>query len=58
MSINMKLARQLAKKIVSIDWCIVRDEVDIATSGELDCWQLDMLTGWVVEAVKNNGETA
>tara|TARA_R110000851_G_C12907750_1_gene548905 strand:+ start:595 stop:741 length:147 start_codon:yes stop_codon:yes gene_type:complete len=44
----MKLAQELAQEIGSTDWSTVRDQVDIATSSELDCWQLDMLTDWVV----------
>ena len=48
MRITMKLATKLAQEIGSTDWDIVRDEVDIATSSELDCWQLDTLTDWVV----------
>tara|TARA_R110000751_G_scaffold18122_1_gene55136 strand:- start:45 stop:215 length:171 start_codon:yes stop_codon:yes gene_type:complete len=53
MRISMKLATELAQEIGSTDWSIVRDQVDIATSGELDCWQLDMLTGWAVEVARN-----
>lgn len=53
MRISMKLATELAQEIGSTDWSIVRDQVDIATSSELDCWQLDMLTDWAVEVARN-----
>jgi hypothetical protein len=55
MRITMKRATDLAQEIGSTDWQLTRDEIDLATSGELDCWQLDTLTDWVVEAVKSRG---
>lgn len=47
----MKVTRELAARIAS--WMVpgsieqIRDEVDFKTGGELDCFQLDLLTSWV-----------
>jgi hypothetical protein len=46
--VNRELAQHLAKRIKETDWDLVRDLADIATDGDLDPFQLDMLTDWIV----------
>ena len=48
-NISKDLARSLAKKIgETLNWDHCRDRVDLMTSGELDCFKLDLLTDWVM----------
>ena len=45
------LARKIAEaKGLPVAWDDLRDYVDIKTGGELDWFQLDLLTEWVHEA--------
>jgi len=46
-----ELARQIAKRRnLSNNNELLRDQIDTITHGELDCFQLDLLTEWVEEA--------
>ncbi len=53
---DAKITKALAQEIaidvpVSASWDQTRDLVDLATDGDLDCWQLDRLTDWVATLV-------
>lgn len=55
----MKVTKELAKRIApnlqhGAYWSECRDDVDFATGGELDGFQLDMLTDWAVETRRQN----
>jgi hypothetical protein len=52
-----ELAREIATKIDgNHPWKTIRDVLDGQTGGELDCFQLDMLTDWVThECDKRDG---
>lgn len=52
-----ELAREIASKIDgNPSWSDVRDAVDVATGGDCDCTQLDLLTDWVThECDKREG---
>jgi hypothetical protein len=53
MKITSKLACDLAKRVTpTMTWDDARDMIDTRTDGELDQWQLDTLTDWVLEAYK------
>lgn len=51
MQINKELAKSIAEtwKRDAASWDALRDHVDSATAGDLDCFQLDMLTDWTME---------
>ncbi len=54
-NISKDLAGSLAKKIGEpLSWDHTRDRVDSMTSGELDCFKLDLLTDWVMSENKPN----
>lgn len=53
MRVTKKLAQQYAATVKGLAWDDARERLDIATGGELDCIQLDLLTDWTVaEAAK------
>lgn len=57
MEITKALAAQLACSLIKdgadcLTWECMRDFVDERTGSELDCWQLDTLTDWVIETTK------
>jgi hypothetical protein len=61
--VTMSNARRIAASISphkwdSWDWSVVRDVVDGATFGELDPFQLDMLTDWVDNLCKQRATTS
>ena len=49
-----ELAKTIAAKAYPLqDWEKIRDIADQYTGGELDCFQLDMLTDWSRKYVKS-----
>lgn len=58
--ITKALARRIARRypFKELIWAEVRDQCDFATAGELDAFQLDLLSGWVREELLAAGKPA
>jgi len=57
MKATKELARQLAQTAPHTDnWSALRAWADLKTGSALDCFQLDLLTGWLCQEQDEEGK--